>query len=45
VDGVEDGAGVLEGAALAACGSTGTDPAGVEKPGIGAVLLTTTTTP
>ena len=39
VDGVEDGAGVLEGAALAAGGSAGTDPAGVEQPRIGAVLL------
>ena len=39
MDGVEDGAGVLEGAALAALGVAGTDPAGVEEPGVGVVLL------
>lgn len=39
VDGVEDGAGVFERAALAAGGGTGTDPAGVEEPGVGLVLL------
>jgi len=39
VDGVEDGARVLERAALAAGGGTGADPAGVEQPGAGLVLL------
>lgn len=39
VDGVEDGTGVLERAALATGGSTSTDPAGVEQPGICLVLL------
>jgi len=39
VDGVEDGASVLEGATLAALGETGSDPAGVEEPGVGAVGL------
>lgn len=39
VDGVEDGAGVLERAALAAGGGAGTDPAGVQEPGVGLVLL------
>lgn len=39
VDGVEDGAGVLEGASLAALGEAGADPAGVEQPGVGLVLL------
>lgn len=39
MDGVEDGAGVLEGASLATLGETGTDPAGVEEPGVGVVLL------
>lgn len=39
VDGVEDGTSVLEGASLAALGETGTDPTGVEKPGVGLVLL------
>lgn len=39
VDGVEDGASVLEWATLAAGGSTSTDPASVEQPGIGIVLL------
>lgn len=39
VDGIKDGASVLEGASLAALGVTGTDPAGVEQPGIGLVLL------
>ena len=38
VDGIEDGAGVLEGAALAAGGSAGTDPARVEQPGVGLVV-------
>jgi hypothetical protein len=39
VDGVEDGAGVLEGASLATLSETGTDPAGVEEPGVGLVCL------
>lgn len=39
VDGVEDGASVLERAALAALGETGADPAGVEQPGVGLVVL------
>lgn len=39
MDGVEDGTSVLEGASLAALGETGTDPAGVEEPGVGLVLL------
>jgi hypothetical protein len=39
VDGVEDGTGVLERATLAASGGTGTDPTGVEEPGVGLVLL------
>lgn len=39
MDGVQDGAGVLEWAALAASGDTGTDPSGVEQPGVGLVSL------
>ena len=39
VDGVEDGAGEAEAAALAAGGGTCTDPAGVEEPGVCVVLL------
>ena len=39
VDGVENGAGEAQAAALAASGGTGTDPAGVEEPGVGVVLL------
>ena len=39
VDGVENGTGVLEGATLAALGETGTDPTGVEEPGVGVVGL------
>ena len=39
VDGVEDGASVLERAALATLGEAGADPAGVEEPGVGLVLL------
>lgn len=39
MDGVEDGTGVLEGASLAALGETGTDPTGVEEPGVGLVCL------
>jgi len=39
VDGVENGTSVLEGATLAAGGGTGTDPTGVEEPGVGLVLL------
>ncbi len=39
VDGVVDGAGVLEGAALATLGEAGADPAGVEQPGVGLVVL------
>jgi len=38
VDGVEDGAGVLERATLAAGGGAGADPAGVEQPSVGLVL-------
>lgn len=38
VDGVEDGTGVLERATLATGGSTGTNPAGVEQPGVSLVL-------
>jgi hypothetical protein len=37
VDGVEDGAGVLERATLAVVLDTGTGPAGVEEPGVGVV--------
>lgn len=39
VDGVENGTGVLEWAALATLSEAGTDPAGVEQPSIGLVLL------
>jgi hypothetical protein len=39
VDGVEDGAGEAQAASLAASGGSGTDPAGVEEPGVGVVLL------
>lgn len=39
VDGVEDGAGEAEAAALAARRGTSADPAGVEEPGVGVVLL------
>lgn len=39
MDGVEDGTSVLERATLAAGGGTGTDPTGVEEPGVGLVLL------
>lgn len=39
MDRVEDGARVLERAALAALGETGAHPAGVEQPGVGAVGL------
>lgn len=39
VDGVEDSTSVLEGATLAALGEASTDPAGVEKPGVGVVVL------
>lgn len=39
VDGVQNGTGVLERATLAAGGGTGTDPTGVEEPGVGLVLL------
>lgn len=39
VDGVQDGTSVLERATLAAGGGTGTDPTGVEQPGVGLVLL------
>lgn len=39
VDSVQDGTGVFEGATLATSGSTRTDPAGVQEPGIGLVLL------
>lgn len=39
MDGVEDGTSVLEGAALAALGETGANPAGVEEPGVGVVVL------
>lgn len=39
VDGVEDGTSVLERAALAALGVAGTDPTGIEEPGVGLVLL------
>jgi len=39
VDGVEDGTSVLERATLAASGGTGTNPTGVEEPGVGLVLL------
>lgn len=38
VDGVEDGAGVLQRAALAAGGGARADPAGVQEPGVGLVL-------
>lgn len=38
MDGVEDGAGVLERATLAAGRGAGSDPAGVEEPGVGLVL-------
>lgn len=39
MDGVEDGAGVLERASLAALRETGADPSGVEQPGVGIVVL------
>lgn len=39
VNGVEDGTGVLEGASLAALSETGTNPTGVEEPGVGVVSL------
>lgn len=39
VDGVENGASVLERATLAASGGTGSDPAGVEEPCVGLVLF------
>jgi hypothetical protein len=39
VDGVENGTSVLERATLAALGVAGTDPAGVEEPGVGLVLV------
>lgn len=39
MDGVENGAGVLERAAFAALSETGTDPTGVEEPGVGTVML------
>lgn len=39
MDGVEDSTGVLERASLAALSETGTDPAGVEEPGVGLVRL------
>lgn len=39
VDGIEDSAGVLERATFAAGGSSSTDPAGVEQPGVGLVLF------
>ena len=39
MDGVEDSTSVLERASLATLGETGTDPAGVEEPGVGLVLL------
>ena len=39
VDGVQDGAGVLERATLATGGGAGADPTGVEEPGVGLVLL------
>lgn len=39
MDSVEDGTGVLERAALAAGSGAGTDPASVEEPGVGLVLL------
>lgn len=38
MNGVEDGTGVFEWAALATSGSTSADPASVEKPGVGLVL-------
>lgn len=38
VDGVEDGTGIFEWAALATGGGSGTDPAGVQEPGVGLVL-------
>jgi len=37
VNGVKDGASVLEWATLAASGGTGTDPTGVEQPSVGVV--------
>ena len=39
VDGVEDGTGVLQRATLAASGGASTDPAGVQQPSVGLVLL------
>jgi len=39
VDGVENGAGVFERAALATGGGTSSDPTGVEQPGVDLVLL------
>jgi hypothetical protein len=39
VDGVQDGTGVLERATLAASGSAGANPAGVQEPGVDLVLL------
>lgn len=39
VDSIENGTGVLEGAALATLGETGTDPTGVEEPSVGVVGL------
>lgn len=39
MDGVENGTGVLEGAPLAALAVAGADPAGVEEPGVGLVLV------
>lgn len=39
VDGVQDGTRVLERATLATSGSAGTDPAGVEQPGVDLVIL------
>lgn len=39
MDGVEDSTGVLEWAALAALGDTGTNPSSVEEPGVGLMSL------
>lgn len=39
MDGVEDSTSVLERAALATLGEAGTNPAGVEEPGVGLVVL------